>query len=33
MLLLRDEMAQMLDRMTLADPIILEPPFVGEPEE
>jgi len=32
MLLLRDEMAQMLDRMTLADPIIPEPPFVGEPE-
>jgi len=32
MLLLRDEMAQMLDRMTLADPIIPEPPFAGEPE-
>ncbi len=32
MLLLRDEMAQMLDRMTLADPIALEPPFDGEPE-
>lgn len=27
MLLLRDEMATMLDRMTLADPIKLEPPF------
>ena len=27
MLLLRDEMATMLDRMTLADPITLEPPF------
>lgn len=32
MLLLRDEMAQMLDKMTLADPIVLEPPFEGEPE-
>jgi Rrf2 family protein len=32
MLLLRDEMAQMLDRMTLADPIVTEPPFSGEPE-
>jgi Rrf2 family protein len=32
MLLLRDETAQMLDRMTLADPIVPEPPFVGEPE-
>lgn len=27
MLLLRDEMANMLDKMTLADPIALEPPF------
>lgn len=27
MLMLRDEMAAMLDRMTLADPIPLEPPF------
>ena len=27
MLLLRDEMATMLDRLTLADPITLEPPF------
>ncbi|MCB2058262.1 MAG: Rrf2 family transcriptional regulator [Novosphingobium sp.] len=27
MLTLRDEMAAMLDRMTLADPIKLEPPF------
>jgi Rrf2 family protein len=33
MLLLRDEMAQMLDRMTLADPIVPEPSFLGEPEE
>ncbi|MBB4858982.1 Rrf2 family protein [Novosphingobium chloroacetimidivorans] len=32
MLLLRDEMATMLDRMSLADPIVPEPPFVGEPE-
>jgi Rrf2 family protein len=31
MLLLRDEMAHMLDTLTLADPIVLEPPFVGEP--
>lgn len=31
MLTLRDEMAAMLDRMTLADPIKLEPPF-GESE-
>lgn len=31
MLLLRDEMATMLDRMSLADPIVLEPPFIGEP--
>jgi Rrf2 family protein len=28
MLSLRDEMAAMLDRITLADPITLEPPFV-----
>ena len=27
MLVLRDEMAAMLDRTTLADPIVLEPPF------
>ncbi len=27
MLQLRDEMAAMLDRITLADPITLEPPF------
>jgi hypothetical protein len=27
MLTLRDEMAAMLDRLTLADPIKLEPPF------
>jgi Rrf2 family protein len=27
MLMLRDEMASMLDRMSLADPIPLEPPF------
>jgi Rrf2 family protein len=27
MLVLRDEMATMLDRMSLADPITLEPPF------
>lgn len=27
MLTLRDEMATMLDRMSLADPIVLEPPF------
>ena len=30
MLTLRDEMAAMLDRMTLADPITLEPPFDSE---
>ena len=33
MLVLRDEMATILDRMTLADPIEVEPPFdevVGE---
>ena len=29
MLVLRDEMATMLDRMSLADPITLEPPFEG----
>jgi len=29
MLTLRDEMATMLDRMSLADPITLEPPFEG----
>jgi len=33
MLTLRDEMAAMLDRMTLADPIVPEPPFYGEPEQ
>ena len=27
MLVLRDEMATMLDRVSLADPIMLEPPF------
>ena len=27
MLTLRDEMAAMLDQMSLADPITLEPPF------
>ena len=32
MLLLRDEMANMLDRMTLADPITLEPSCGAEPE-
>ena len=32
MLLLRDEMATMLDRITLADPIIPEPPSKAEPE-
>lgn len=30
MLSLRDEMAAMLDRVTLADPIEVEPPFVEE---
>lgn len=30
MLTLRDEMASMLDRMTLADPITLEPPFASQ---
>jgi Rrf2 family protein len=29
MLTLRDEMATMLDRITLADPIPMEPPFAG----
>ena len=29
MLVLRDEMAEMLDRVSLADPIKLEPPFEG----
>ncbi len=29
MLTLRDEMAEMLDRVSLADPIRLEPPFAG----
>lgn len=32
MLALRDEMATMLDRLTLADPIVVEPPFTEEPE-
>lgn len=32
MLTLRDEMATMLDRVTLADPIRLEPPFAESPE-
>jgi Rrf2 family protein len=32
MLTLRDEMATMLDRMSLADSITPEPPFNGEPE-
>ncbi len=31
MLILRDEMATMLDRVTLADPIKLEPPFADAP--
>lgn len=31
MLTLRDEMAAMLDRITLADAIRLEPPFAGDP--
>jgi Rrf2 family protein len=30
MLMLRDEMASMLDRVTLADPIPLEPPFTDQ---
>ena len=29
MLALRDEMATMLDKLTLADPITVEPPFAG----
>lgn len=33
MLVLRDEMATMLDRMSLADPIVLEPPFPGTEAE
>ena len=33
MLQLRDEMAAMLDRITLADPITLEPPFEEAPTE
>ena len=32
MLTLRDEMAAMLDRTTLADPIALEPPFAEAPD-
>lgn len=32
MLTLRDEMANMLDQVTLADAITLEPPFADEPE-
>jgi Rrf2 family protein len=32
MLALRDEMAAMLDRLTLADPIEVEPPFADPPE-
>jgi len=32
MLLLRDEMATMLDRLTLADPLEPEPSWQGEPE-
>ena len=32
MLTLRDEMAAMLDQVTLADAITLEPPFAGDPE-
>jgi Rrf2 family protein len=31
MLTLRDEMATMLDQVTLADPITLEPPFAEDP--
>jgi hypothetical protein len=31
MLTLRDEMAAMLDRLTLADPIQVEPPFALAP--
>jgi Rrf2 family protein len=33
MLALRDEMAAMLDRLTLADPIEVEPPFADPPEQ
>ena len=33
MLTLRDSMAEMLDRMTLADPVRLEPPFDGVSDE
>ncbi len=33
MLTLRDEMATMLDQVTLADPITLEPSFAGEPAD
>lgn len=33
MLTLRDEMAAMLDRLTLADPIEVEPPFAKAPAE
>lgn len=32
MLALRDEMAAMLDRLTLADPIEVEPPFADPPQ-
>lgn len=32
MLTLRDEMAAMLDKVSLADPITLEPPFPEQPE-
>lgn len=32
MLALRDEMAAMLDRLTLADPIEVEPPFADPPK-
>jgi len=32
MVALRDEMAAMLDRLTLADPIALEPPFAELPD-
>ena len=33
MLTLRDEMAAMLDRVTLADEIVVEPPFPEEPAQ
>lgn len=33
MLAVRDEMAAMLDRLTLADPIVVEPPFADPPED